>query len=1279
MLTLNTALAAAFKGPCDPIIYVEMTVNVIAGGTKTIKMCQSGKTLEDSGETIPAVIDSVSPVAFTVDPITRETSRGDMTIDVIDSGTGSFIRNIVETCYIKNQFVTVTVGVAGVAIADYAPHWGGIIDDIIPSPGKISLRCKGCTMALLEQEHTGLWSNKHHYEMALDIIQRCGLSSDQYTASTFAYDADATISHYIARYQDTQWTGGYAKSDGAGDEAGVMSVDATGAIVDARVHGWEMSGVSSDTSDSAAPGKIYPRVEIKVWTFGGGVTESQILVHLYKSSAGGNANLVGFGSLTRSGLLSSGCHYRVVFSAPTTTNQGVVISSSVGVSGSVWVKSEGLPFIIELAAGSYLTVDAPIVPERQEALGLVRDVLGLANASLYERESGKLEVGRFDPDTAAVANWSDDDFTNVSEIQTSAANMINRVSCKIPYRFYFTDSDDKALVYEYIAERADKQANYSMDAGTTPAVFDHEAKTDFCNGIGLLSAEIAIDAVALVIQTGSEAINGSVENHGMCCTGGVTAGPTQDAKRTATVASGRSVYLRFLDTGEIVKCSTSAITAIYPTVSVTDPEGGTESLATGYLISYTNVTRAQLGTAAALHPILAAVIDITPVVDYCEAVLNRFEDGCQIISGETRGLGELAVQVGDFITRVDFMPCGPGYDGVTTSTKWEVISKEPDIMNGRIKWQLAWTGPAVPTTSGFKFFDSPRGRNRWLGHGLNYQGTLETGFVPFFDNGAMRRSDDLFWDPTNNRLGIGTTVPDGKITTSTAGTDIPHFYRSGTAANSIFEGLKLTVEKSSALGDGHGAGIGLYTLATGGSSVQMAQLGALRNGADNSADVTFKGAVAGVLTEHGRLTKDGRLGLGITTPSYHLHMRETNANYADTYFYGSTNGGFVGADVKGTSPGYLYIMPEGGRTRLYRSGVDNLMDVYAGATLAGVVNSSGFSYLNGGNTGFGVTSDVAGKVQIGDGAGKATVQFHAGTTGIALVTTTGSSTGHLTFAPASLEVRAYDGTNAYKFSAYNAATKALELNANGDTYFNGGDFGVGLTNPTAKLHIKDDAELKISGSAHGAILTTVAGSGLNGHLYLRPVSTQLLLYDGVGTANYSISVYAGGAAACKLDSVGDSFVPANFGVGTVTPGSRLHIDFGGTNSELKFSGDTSAAILTTVAGSVAGNLNMRPVSGNMRMVDGATNYSFSVYNSSSAVRCKLDSNGDCAVMNSFGVGTLTPSEKMQVEGNVKIKGSGSAPTGEAGYATLWYDSTNDRLYVYSYYSGKETYDYIQLA
>ena len=114
-----------------------------------------------------------------------------------------------------------------------------------------------------------------------------------------------------------------------------------------------------------------------------------------------------------------------------------------------------------------------------------------------------------------------------------------------------------------------------------------------------------------------------------------------------------------------------------------------------------------------------------------------------------------------------------------------------------------------------------------------------------------------------DRMGYGTTDPQGMLhlATSTAA-ELPLFERSGQSSNNVFGALKLLVTKTSDMGDGFGPGLGFYIRDDAGTINFLGYVSAVRAGADNTGDLSFRTVTGGATNvERMRVYNTGDVGI----------------------------------------------------------------------------------------------------------------------------------------------------------------------------------------------------------------------------------------------------------------------------------------------------------------------------------------------------------------------------------------------------------------------------------
>lgn len=138
------------------------------------------------------------------------------------------------------------------------------------------------------------------------------------------------------------------------------------------------------------------------------------------------------------------------------------------------------------------------------------------------------------------------------------------------------------------------------------------------------------------------------------------------------------------------------------------------------------------------------------------------------------------------------------------------------------------------------------------------------------------------------------------------------------------------------------------------------------------------------------------------------------------------------------------------------------------------------------------------------GVGNAGLHFSTDIYGASITTSSGSNSGLLYIRPSGGGMRMYDNATAYSFDIWNAGTQAINLNSNGNSWFAGGNLGVGTTTPYQELSIGGDLALT------GRIYDSAASAGSNG---------MVLLSTGSATTWVATSTLGLGGGTASPDSL----------------------------------------------------------------------------------------------------------------------------------------------------------------
>ncbi len=427
--------------------------------------------------------------------------------------------------------------------------------------------------------------------------------------------------------------------------------------------------------------------------------------------------------------------------------------------------------------------------------------------------------------------------------------------------------------------------------------------------------------------------------------------------------------------------------------------------------------------------------------------------------------------------------------------------------------------------------------------------------------------------------------------------------------------------------------------------------------------------------EHMRIHASGNVGIGTTSPSAKLHVKS------------SGNGAYIlrGMSSAGTDLGGLYQSTAGdGEIYLKTSAVTTNVRI----------SSNNVSYLNGGNVGIGTTSPSATLTVIGN-------QLFDGT-GINLKRTGVLSGRTWNF-----------GVDSNGLSVYDINSSSYRL-----TIDETGNVGIGTTSPARELHVKGNngwGEVRIEGqtfaSGHGASLEFYSEGTALADIY---ASTDKHLYFRTNGGTERMRITSGGAVLVnKTSSTGDIFqvqgsnnVYASRFDGSTTVGQsyglrvragtnasdksflientsgtdlmvvngdgNVGIGTGSPSYELHVQGSNNGNINTTVENTNTGTnayatyrLKNNSINTAALFLNGSNNTGYSGANSlnmyqggnhplgfvtSNQTRMTVTGGGN------VGIGTTSPLQKLDVDGNIQILDTNASDGDIFGY--LNFHSTN---------------------
>ena len=128
-VTLTTAWTKAMsRAAAFPVMTVQLDT---AGATSYyfISSQDSPLSTTQGGTWIP-ILANVSSMSGKVDPVTRRPSTGKIVVELLDEGTGSYIRQLISGTRIRGKRIIAKLGEVTLSSAsDYADYFRGIVSD----------------------------------------------------------------------------------------------------------------------------------------------------------------------------------------------------------------------------------------------------------------------------------------------------------------------------------------------------------------------------------------------------------------------------------------------------------------------------------------------------------------------------------------------------------------------------------------------------------------------------------------------------------------------------------------------------------------------------------------------------------------------------------------------------------------------------------------------------------------------------------------------------------------------------------------------------------------------------------------------------------------------------------------------------------------------------------------------------------------------------------------------------------------------------------------------
>jgi hypothetical protein len=624
-------LAAAAKSPNEPRVLLE-----IYDGSTTWRCVNTYCGHSDFAADDEALI-QFSPLAEEVDPFTRETQIGSMTIEVADA----WIRPIAVNNRIWGQRVTLKLGFYGMAESDYLDIFRGAIDDEPrPRPGgnSVVLDCADAFTVLAREKVVGYWANKHPLEIAEDIIEKSGVP-----AALIDYDSldPSGVGHptFDGVGLDDLDKGGTAAYSGAGDAVFEVEIDASVPSPDTfrwrKDGGGWTAGVNCSTSET---------------TLSDGV---KILFAAVDGHTIGDK-----WTINCTDALDAISHFNM----------------SRGVGGD--------------------SVDDQAIRDPVSAHELLDELAQLLNGMWTRNEAGQIKFILFDNSKAAEDHWDDDVISDFEQLP--ADNLVNKItvmwqqykSNDFIYRYVQSDTDSQSdyafpgtserIVHEKLdtqwLDHTKMQLNVDLAAGATTVVTssNHVHGLTGCRWPDFPTSSQPDWAKCSAARPGWFRI-GSV--------GGIS-----DNDEIVKVTA---MSINTTDDGRFIPINDP----------VTNTEVLEGPLPNRMTIS--TMVRGQLGTLDVAHNVgtgSTPMNDMTIPYHMATSRIDRFGVGAPKVE-VTAPLSKAYLQYGDLVTLENEQYLAYGIDGITSGDgKWEITLKEVNLFDGEphCRFILTYAGTSSP-------------------------------------------------------------------------------------------------------------------------------------------------------------------------------------------------------------------------------------------------------------------------------------------------------------------------------------------------------------------------------------------------------------------------------------------------------------------------------------------------------------------------------------------------------------------------------------------------------
>jgi len=387
----------------------------------------------------------------------------------------------------------------------------------------------------------------------------------------------------------------------------------------------------------------------------------------------------------------------------------------------------------------------------------------------------------------------------------------------------------------------------------------------------------------------------------------------------------------------------------------------------------------------------------------------------------------------------------------------------------------------------------------------------------------------------------------------------------------------------------------------------VSAINAIDAGATGATSLGFYTGNTASLSEAVRITDGGDVGIGTDTPNTKLEIRDGSGTVIGGFASGQLHVTNPSADINANAVITGHNLNNGNRQLWYLGSVSS--------------GNNDIAFINrrDGDLFFSTNNNERVRIK-SDGDVDITGSLIAigSITGSNL---SGTNTGDET--KASIDALGVDAATLDSIDSLSfLRSDVADIKTSGDLTFND---NVALT-----LGTGNDALLKFDATNLLLDLQTTATSFI-----IRNVTTPIVTI-GRTTGDFT------NTGTINSSGTGDNSFVGFLGIGLNNPKSELHVSNGNGSTEteqgkISFTGDSSTKAVT-ISGFRRGNSNQAALD-------------FKVFNSGVIQAVRIDFNGD------VGIGTVTPNQKLTIEGTMSLKEQANANADTAAYGQIWVKNT----------------------